>query len=398
MSGGEVYLLGHAVNVLFLVGLVALITLIIGWLLGAFFSTRGVRLEKGGPRLDSAFLKGISAALSNDTDQAIAELTRAVELDSEVVETYIALGHLFRSKGQFDRAVAIRQSIIARSSLPSEIRTQALYDLGLDFRQSGLMSRAEEALRQVIDESPRHLEALKAMEQIYEELQEWEKALEVQRRVNKLTGQKTAGVLAHLKCEQAKKLLAAGEGSEARTAFKKALGWDEGCVDALLCLGDLYLAQGEIKKALATWGKVCHAAPHLCFLALERVTGRQWKAGEAGLVEEFILVGAGESQVPQAYLTAAHYLAAQGKKEEMVAQLRRLLEVTPDFLPGHQALGQILLDEGKIDEVLSAYQSLLGHLPRGERVFQCRQCGFSSAEMSWKCPSCRQWDTTAPSD
>ncbi|MBW2617821.1 MAG: tetratricopeptide repeat protein, partial [Deltaproteobacteria bacterium] len=378
--------------------LVALIALIIGWLLGAFFSTRGVRLEKGGPGLDSTFLKGISSALSNDTDLAIAELTRAVELDSEVVETYIALGHLFRSKGQFDRAVAIRQSIIARSSLPSEIRIQALYDLGLDFRQGGLMSRAEEALRQVIDESPRHLEALKTLEQIYEELQEWEKALEVQRRVNKLTGQKTAGVLAHLKCEWAKKFLAAGEVSEARAAFKKALSWDEGCVDALLCLGDLYLAQGEVKKALATWGKVCRAAPQFCFLALERVTGRQWKAGETDLVEEFILVGARESQTPQAYLTAAHYLAAQDKKEEMAAQLRRLLEETPDFLPGHQALGRILLDGGKIDEVLSAYQNLLGHLPRGERVFQCRQCGFSSAEMSWKCPSCRQWDTIAPSD
>lgn len=398
MPGNEVYLLGQAVNLLLLFGLVALAALIIGWLLGAFFSTRGVRLEKGRPGLDSAFLKGISFALANETDQAIVELTRAVELDSETVETYIALGHLFRSKGQFERAAAIRQSIIARPNLPAEVRIQALYDLGLDYRQGGLISRAEETLRQLIDESPRHLEALKALEQTDEELKEWEKALEIQGRVNKLTGQKNAHALAHLKCEQAKKLLAAGEIAEAKTAFKKALSWDEGCADAWLGLGDLYLVQDEIKKALASWSKVCQAAPRFCFLALERATSRQWREDEVGLVEEFILSGANESQDPQAYLTTVHYLAAQRKKEEMAIQLRRLLEAAPGFLPGHQALGQILLDGGKIDEVLSAYQNLLDHLPRGERVFQCRQCGFSSAAMAWKCPSCRQWDTIVPSD
>ena len=75
--------------------------------------------------------------LADRTDQAIAELTRAVEADSETVEVYIALGHLYRSKGIFDRAISLRQSIIARPRLDPGLRIQALYDLGVDYRMGG---------------------------------------------------------------------------------------------------------------------------------------------------------------------------------------------------------------------------------------------------------------------
>ncbi len=401
MIGGQILLFGYPLSpAVFLLGL-ALVCLIIGYFLGASFSTRGVRLGLKAERSakeESAFLKGIHSMLANETDQAITELTRAVELDSETIETYIALGHLFRSKGQFDRAVAIRQSIFARPNLPAHIKIQALFDLGVDYRQGGFLSRAIDAFKQVLEEDREHLGALNQLAEVYQELRDWDNAFEIHRRLDKLIGRPRPQILAHLKAEGGRQLLAQGEVQEAKAAFKKALGLDKGSVDALLSLGDLYLDQGEIKKALSTWRKIGQVAPELSFLALDRITGREWGAKEAAAVEEFMLSLAADSKDPTAHLMVARYLAALGREEATLAELRRILELEPNYLPAHQALGQILMDKGQIDEILTAFKELLERLPGPDRSFQCRHCGFFSKEIFWKCPSCRHWDTIHPLD
>ena len=65
---------------------------------------------------DKAFFKGIQYLLSSDHDQAIEEFSKSVQVDSNTVETYVALGNLYRSKGDIDRAIRIRQSIILNKS------------------------------------------------------------------------------------------------------------------------------------------------------------------------------------------------------------------------------------------------------------------------------------------
>jgi len=378
---------------------VALVFILLGYALGASFSTRGMRpasgqgLKKG---QQPAFLKGISSMLAQETDKAIAELTQAVELDSETVETYIALGHLYRSKGIFDRAISLRQSIIARPRLAPGLKIQALYDLGVDYRMGGFLSRAIETFEQVLAEDSHHQAALRDLVQVYEEIQDWDKALEAQRRLDRLTGRSNPTILAHLLTERGKKHQAAGDQAEAKVSFRKALSLDKHSVSALLALGDLFLAQGEVKNALSTWRRIAAAAPRLAFMALERVIERDWTGREAEAVEEFIEALVAESKDPWAQFLAARHLAARGKEQETVAALRKVFELAPGFLPAHRDLGLILMDQGQIDEILTAYQNLLGQLPGARREFECRHCGYRSGELEWKCPSCRQWGTIEP--
>ncbi|HUU41339.1 MAG TPA: hypothetical protein VMW42_10375, partial [Desulfatiglandales bacterium] len=79
-----------------------------GVLAGKFLRSRGAeklrkRLYKG----DEAFFKGIHYLLSNEPDQAIEQFTKSVQINSDTVETYVALGHLYRSKGDIERAIRI---------------------------------------------------------------------------------------------------------------------------------------------------------------------------------------------------------------------------------------------------------------------------------------------------
>jgi lipopolysaccharide biosynthesis regulator YciM len=68
-------------------------------------------------RGDSSFFKGVQYLLSQDHDQAIEEFTKSVQVNSDTIETYVTLGNLYRSKGDIDRAIRIRQNIILRPNI-----------------------------------------------------------------------------------------------------------------------------------------------------------------------------------------------------------------------------------------------------------------------------------------
>ncbi len=95
-------------------------------------------------RGDNAFFKGIHYLLSNDRDHAIEEFTKSVQVNSDTIETYVALGNLYRSKGDIERAIRIRQTIILRPNIDEQIKLRALIDLGLDYRKGGFLDRALE--------------------------------------------------------------------------------------------------------------------------------------------------------------------------------------------------------------------------------------------------------------
>jgi lipopolysaccharide biosynthesis regulator YciM len=54
-----------------------------------------------------AYIKGVNYILSDAHDLAIEEFIKAVQINSDTVETYLALGNLFRSKGEVSRAIRI---------------------------------------------------------------------------------------------------------------------------------------------------------------------------------------------------------------------------------------------------------------------------------------------------
>ncbi|MBA1330866.1 heat-shock protein, partial [Candidatus Endoriftia persephone str. Guaymas] len=56
------------------------------------------------------YLKGLNFLLNEQPDKAIDLLVKMVEVDSETVETHLALGNLFRRRGEVERAIRIHQN------------------------------------------------------------------------------------------------------------------------------------------------------------------------------------------------------------------------------------------------------------------------------------------------
>ena len=64
-------------------------------------------------------------------------LVRAVRIDADGIESYLALARLYRMQGEIGRAIRVHQNLLLREDLRKEQRLTALADLGADFRQGG---------------------------------------------------------------------------------------------------------------------------------------------------------------------------------------------------------------------------------------------------------------------
>src|ERR1700704_1582881 len=89
------------------------------------------------------YLIGLNFLLNEETDKAVDIFIKMLEVDSDTVETHLAVGKLFRRRGEVDRAIRIHQNLIARPQLEKIYREQSLFELGQDYFSAGVFDRAE---------------------------------------------------------------------------------------------------------------------------------------------------------------------------------------------------------------------------------------------------------------
>lgn len=371
-----------------------LLIFLLGAVSGRFFSIRREkRFRSWSKEGDKAFFKGIQYIIANDHDHAIEEFSKSVQVNSDTLETYVALGNLYRSKGDIDRAIRIRQSIILRSNISEEIRLRALLDLGLDYLKGGFLNRALDALNEVLRSEPYNAEALAAVEKIHLETKDWEKASAIRQRIAKTVKGDHSRILAHYQTEQGKIHQANGELGRAKSAFEKALSIDDRCLDAHLHLGDVYFEKQDYKKAIASWKRVADLSPAFTFLAYRRLEGAYAKMKNLKPVEGFLKECAESHPDPFTHMALARYRYNEQDRPAALRELDAALALAPSFWEARKLKGEILLEGGMKDEALRAYRNLIAHLDVPYLSFQCSQCGLKSSDLQWQCPQCKQWDT-----
>ena len=375
--------------------LAAIISLAIGLIIGwGIRRNRGLSLKRViSDKGDKSFFKGIQYILSNDHDQAIEEFTKSVQVNSDTVETYVALGNLYRSKGDIDRAIRIRQNIILRPTIDEQIALQALLDLGRDYRKGGFLNRALSTFQKVGQKDPSNVKALEETERIYEELKDWENAFRTRQKIARLTKGDHDHILAHHLVEMGKVHQQRGELSKATSSFNKAISTHKECVDDYLHLGDLYFANQEYKKAISTWKEVVENVPQFTFLAYRRLEGAYLRMENLKPVENFLKECSELNSDAFTHLALARYLYNENDIEGALTEISSALELAPTFWEARRFKGEILLAQGKEDEALAAYGELIKLLRMPYLRFQCKQCGFSPKDLQWQCPQCKNWDT-----
>ncbi|HEY1333976.1 MAG TPA: hypothetical protein VGF31_06960, partial [Myxococcaceae bacterium] len=116
-----------------------------------------------------AYLAGVRYVLSDEPDAAIAELSRAAQLNTGTTETYFALAALMRRKGELAWAIRLGQNMLLKPQLQPEVRRRARLELALDYRRAGMQDRARETFEALVADAPVQPDALVAFRRFLEE-------------------------------------------------------------------------------------------------------------------------------------------------------------------------------------------------------------------------------------
>jgi lipopolysaccharide biosynthesis regulator YciM len=365
-----------------------------GWYMGV----RSVhqKKQKKENKLSRDYVKGLNFLLSDQPDKAVDHFIALLEVDNETIETHLALGNLFRQRGEVERSIRIHQNLIARPSLTREQRDLALLQLGRDFYQAGLFDRSEEIFIQLKDSPEYKQVALENLLKIYQQLKDWQEAVSVTEMLNRIgNGKVKRRTLSYLYCS-----LATDEDDEKQQVklYKKALTTFPACIKASLALSDYYQRVNKTDKALLILQSIPDVDIDFSEVVLERLLILHQQLGsEEELINylyRIISLGAGASSVILLSKLIAQFRSVEKAQAFMLQELRR----NPTMKGFNQLMTyHLTLSEAASEvESLSFLQKLVAEQIKLRPQYRCQKCGYSSNKLYWLCPSCKTWGRIKP--
>ena len=365
----------------------------LGWLLAAILLlalASGLLAERLLRRRKEvrAYLRGVRYVLSDDPDAAIAALSDAAQLGSpEAVETYLALGALFRRTGDLARAIRLHRNMLLRPGLDPARRVEVERELATDYRRGGMLDEALAAYRVLAEQGDEP--AREGLRDVLVDLGRLCEAAEVQRQI---AGPREDPLLAHLLAAEARAELAR-DGERGRAAALAAVAAAPRSPDALLALAEAEGARGDSGRAREAIEAALEEDPHAALLAWSALASAKDFQGSLGFVEAR-LARAGED-------AGLHYLRARllqvlGRVEEAVAALHRALEC--------DASGEVTLATRELlreasapapEHLAARHDLLVAALTRKARPVKCTRCGAEAATRQWRCRRCGAFDSFA---
>jgi lipopolysaccharide assembly protein B len=332
-----------------------------------------------------AYLKGVRSMISDDSDAAIEALSDAARLGRpEAVETYLALGALFRRTGEVARAIRLHRNMLLRPGLEAARRAEVQRELADDYRRSGMLAEAAETFRPLAESG--NQAAAEGLRDVRVEQGDLAGAIELQRR---LGGGGKDRLLSHLLAALARSRLAS-DPAASRAAAREATEACPDCADALLALAEADAVLGDRAAAVESVGRALELEPAAALLAwpaLERLRDPE----AAGRLLEERLEGSAESAA--LHLLRGRVWRAAGRRPEALASLRRALDL--------DATGEVTLAMRELlrdaeapgpEELPARHDLMVAALLRQVRPLRCRHCGAGAAARGWRCPRCGAFD------
>lgn len=376
--------------------LIVFIAAVGAWYLG--FRTRlgnGNAFQK--MMLPRDYLVGLNFLLNEEPDKAVDIFIKMLEVDSETVETHLAVAKLFRRRGEVDRAIRIHQNLIARPQLDKIYREQSLFELGQDYLSAGVLDRAERIFLDLIEVKEFSVLALKALLDIYQQEKSWEKAIQIANKLASAPKQNMQSIIAHLYCELAESLLNKEQIEDAQRNLKYALDADHRCARGSLLMAKVEMHKGDYKSALRSLKKVKSQNTDYLSEAIDPIATCHEMLGEGERLVSYLKeVLKDFPRIPVVLILSERIRKWKGDKvaANFVADYVRRY---PSLAGLHLFIGLYVSSvEGRAKDDLLILQGLTKKLLAEKPNYQCVSCGYSGNTLLWQCPGCKQWESVKP--
>ena len=367
-----------------------------GWWIGTH--NHSLKDKNTTNQLSREYVVGLNYLLNEQPDKAVDIFIKLLEVDSETVETHLALGSLFRRRGEADRAIRIHQNLIARPQLSLLQRKEALMALGQDYMSAGVFDRAERIFLEVVElGGAREVSSLHGLLAIYQQEKAWEKALDVIKKLEVSTGNSMHTQAAHYYCEIANDALKNSAHEKVQVAIKQALMVDRESVRASLMMANFEIKNGRYKQAIRALKHVpeqdaeflneiieplvhCYReldAMDECIDYLEQTLPAHPRASVIFVIADYL---SREKSVD----FAIDFVSSQLSRHPSIRGLNRLI------------YWHLESAHGKVRDQLQMLYAITSKFLENKPVYRCGHCGFSGKLLHWHCPSCKQWGRVKP--
>jgi lipopolysaccharide biosynthesis regulator YciM len=376
-----------------------------GWVMGRNSLRQSQRKQTS--ILAKHYYRGLNFLLSDQPDKAVDTLIKMIDLDSDTIETHIAMGKFFRHRGEIDRAIRVHQNLVSREEISGVLRENALFELGRDYILAGFLERAEHVFLQLLNSQKHFVSAQGELFNIYQSTKDWQKAIELAENMLGAGGEsdQLRARVAHFYCEQANLVAKATKQTETQSdaepltqeaLLHKATEIDEKAVRPWLLLGQLAMQNEQYSDAIG-------------YLRQIPVRDINWLSEAVPLIEECALKGGHQDQLQSildqywqvcatAYLTKVKQLAKDGDSEQAASVLLEQLKKHPT-MKGFKTLMSLyidLQDHEQSTNSLVLLKELVEEQIQLRPKYRCHSCGFSGSKIHWLCPSCKTWGAIKP--
>ena len=340
------------------------------------------------------YFRGLNYVLN---EQPIEVFVKLLEVDSETIETHLALGNLFRRRGEVDRAIHIHQDLIARPNLDREQRGLALLELGMDYMRAGLLDRAEGLFKQLMELDGFKSQASRQLLDIYQQEKDWDKAIVYARRLEATSSEKLDEVIAQFYCELVEECLSAGNVKNARENFRKALNIDPRCVRASILEAELLQSEKKFKLAIKAYKRIEKQDIEYLSEVIEPMLICYRELGKTDDAIRYLKEVIEKYGGITSMLFSTELMMEHGDKEETIKFLSAELHKRPT-VKGVNRLLEYVMDKasGEVRDSLRTIKEMTEQLLENNAVYKCLRCGFDAKLLHWQCPGCKNWTTIKP--
>lgn len=359
---------------------------------GWYFGKRDhLSTSQASHQLRRDYLQGLSYLINEQSDKAVDVFIKLSEVDSDTAEIHLALGHLFRNRGEVERAIRIHQNLLARPELDSRYHEQALFALGQDFFRAGMLDRAEK----IFLELPGLKETLRFLLRIYQQQKEWRKAIALAEKLADATGEDSGRLIAQFYCELAEQEFTQGAIAEAWKYLHQAVSGDPFCVRANLIAGRIAYQTQRYVEAVQHYKQIKHQNIHFipeiitplrqCYDALND------EKEPIEYFKECLLMFPNLALA----LTVTDYVQRQQGDQAAMEFITQHVKNDP-ALHGLNEVMTLYLNSAETQparEKLTLLQGIIRQLFAGKSAYRCGHCGFAAPILFWCCPQCYHWGT-----
>ena len=367
-----------------------IIIIVIIVLIVYFFSKSGLNDQTVSTTYSAEYYRGLNYLLNNEDDKALKIFTDLIDVDSSTIETHLALGGVYRRRGEFDKAILIHQNLLSRPNLDKSIKNQSLYELSKDFFSAGLYDKSEKILLNLKSNKSYYESCNEYLLLTYELSKDWDKAITFSKDLKSETIRNKSReiLIAQYYCEKAMDYLKDEQLNKTITVLKKAVDVNKSCTRAFKLLFELNIDSNP-ELAFDYLHSLVKINPNFILIVSKDIlrlsSNHQNSSLDKKIYDMILNLSTPTLFSPDIYEFMFNYNKFETPSDYISCIDANLFTGIYDNLYKSK------------NENLSFQNDLLSIIKENYLSFNCNNCGYSSKSYIWQCPSCNSWETIEPS-